>query len=278
MSSLKDKLAAAYDGSEKDTSDYKKYNKTGDPKFIDEPDELDSQQEKVEVPKIEEKVENEQQNENQYQPVTEKTYQIPKYDNRIQYGNENYSNNSYQSSYDNTNSYQQSTYNQTQTYNNDYNQTSYNNVDKIESYSNTSTNFNPEVIKKAIDLYEDIRRLDNNQKSMLFNILQVEQMHNAIYESINGDRSSVNAISNLIDLYKQQSVERAFNLMSTDTRDLKDIESLTMSILNKESISVDIETDKINYCRTLETEISKLSQDIMKNLEPISKILQKGID
>ena len=113
---------------------------------------------------------------------------------------------------------------------------------------------------------------------MLFNILQVEQMHNAIYESINGDRSSVNAISNLIDLYKQQSVERAFNLMSTDTRDLKDIESLTMSILNKESISVDIETDKINYCRTLETEISKLSQDIMKNLEPISKILQKGID
>lgn len=299
MSSLKDKLNAAYQGSDNDKSDYKKYNKTGNPDFIEEPDELSKefeektkQPDKPIVPPIQE---------------TTSTRGIPP----IETGNSSYAqNNTYSpnntfsggfggSQYGSTSSYgAQSSYGANTTTSSSYTPPSYgasspqspvdkwneqnrgNNMKSSSASSYSSGSVTPEIIGKAISLYEDIRRLSNTQKSMMFNILQVQEqeMDRAIYETINGDRSSVNAISSLIELYKQVPVDRAFSLMGMDNRDLKDIESLTISILNKGNIEIDVDREKINYCRTLVEEIEKLSSDTMKDLEPISKILEKGLE
>ena len=297
MSSLKDKLSAAYQGSDNDKTDYKKYNKTGNPDFIEEPDELSKsfedkakQPEVPEVPPIMET--NTSRGASPTQSVSQ-TY-TPSSSFSGGFGGSQYrATSSYnpQSSYGANNtpssSYTPPTYGATASYSttpspvdkwNEKNRGGNTQPPSNPSYS--SGNVTPELIGKAIALYEDIRRLSNTQKSMMFGILQVQEqeMEKAIYETINGDRSSVNAISSLIELYKQVAVDRAFSLMGMDNRDLKDIESLTISILNKGNIEVDVDRDKINYCRRLVEEIEKLSSDTMKDLEPISKILEKGLE
>lgn len=142
----------------------------------------------------------------------------------------------------------------------------------------SSSELNEQTISSIIDVYNAYSEMSDSEKKYLVGFLGLDSDESAkvIYAVHTLDKSSLKALTSLVKLYNEDGVTRAFELMSMDEDELYAIEDIVLSI-SRGSTVLDMKKGKINYCKSLESTISKISSTAMRNLIPIGSLLEKGM-
>lgn len=151
--------------------------------------------------------------------------------------------------------------------------------DNFEIKSNVkTTSLDKDTISDIITIYEQYKEMDESSKYNLSRFLNIntDTVEDTIYGILNVEASSVASIGSLISLFNEEPVSRVFTIVSMEGKELKSIENALRTINNKVKIDIDVDRDKIAYCKKLEEIISSTPESVVNLLKPVEKILEKG--
>lgn len=148
-----------------------------------------------------------------------------------------------------------------------------NNTDKtltVQSISN---------IVKMLDLY---RTYEDKTQTICKQFLDIEDSCNdttldinavVIYNILNIDKTKKTGLDDLVKLKEEERTSRAFSLIALDNSRLLPLKDITEMFNPGYTNSFDI-SDKINFCKELESGIDSLNDNALIHLKPINELLR----
>jgi len=89
-------------------------------------------------------------------------------------------------------------------------------------------------------------------------------------------KSEISGLTDLVNLRKDEGVTRAFNLMSLSNDRLEKLNELIPLFIKNYNQDYSLQIDKVSYCRIVEHGISKISEQALEILRPVSLLLSQA--
>ena len=129
-------------------------------------------------------------------------------------------------------------------------------------------------IVKMLDLYRTYE--DKTQticKQFLDNDTTLDINAVVIYNILNIDKTKKTGLDDLVKLKEEERTSRAFSLIALDNSRLLPLKDITEMFNPGYTNSFDI-SDKINFCKELESGIDSLNDNALIHLKPINELLR----
>lgn len=160
-------------------------------------------------------------------------------------------------------------------------------VNKEINYSSDRTSFIPEDrisisvenIKKVISIHDAYAKMDKGVKSTVVSFLKLDKpsYEEVILAVLNANESEARGLEDFVRIKKEEPVSRAFSLMSLDNASLERLNSLVQLFSTPSKYNqVNDLSNKVEYCRTLNTGLTNISDNSLGYLAPIADLLTKG--
>lgn len=134
-------------------------------------------------------------------------------------------------------------------------------------------------IVKMLDLY---RTYEDKTQTICKQFLDIEDSCNdttldinavVIYNILNIDKTKKTGLDDLVKLKEEERTSRAFSLIALDNSRLLPLKDITEMFNPGYTNSFDI-SDKINFCKELESGIDSLNDNALIHLKPINELLR----
>lgn len=126
------------------------------------------------------------------------------------------------------------------------------------------------LVEKVVSAYELLDKIDLTEN--ILNTLGVNSQSSAaeiILAYIKSGANLFSKVDEILKLYQMNPVDMAYSLMSINNNELEEIEG-NVSAICGERINADINSDKINYCRQIQSLISNLSPQQVEQLQEMA--------
>lgn len=143
-------------------------------------------------------------------------------------------------------------------------------VQQYEEPTPVSNELSLALVEKVVSAYELLDKIDLTEN--ILNTLGVNNQSSAaeiILAYIKSGANLFSKVDEILKLYQMNPVDMAYSLMSINNNELEEIEG-NVSAICGERINADINSDKINYCRQIQSLISNLSQQQVEQLQEMA--------
>lgn len=135
----------------------------------------------------------------------------------------------------------------------------------------------------VIHMTDELRSLDAQKTKSLHAFLQIDSEEQGegdiVYALLQSEERRATALIDLVNLYREDGVSRAFSLMALSDLRLDNLSNIVTIFSNKEDYTAkDLRTERIEFCRSLQEAIANFPSSILDNLESIAKILELALE
>lgn len=163
----------------------------------------------------------------------------------------------------------------------DNNTSKENNIIKpeINVLNNKQTVLSLENIVKVINIFNVYNTMEERAQKTACNYLKVSPSSSpaeVVQAVLITTKSEISGLTDLVNLRKDEGVTRAFNLMSLSNDRLEKLNELIPLFIKNYNQDYSLQIDKVSYCRIVEHGISKISEQALEILRPVSLLLSQA--
>lgn len=129
-----------------------------------------------------------------------------------------------------------------------------------------------ELVQKVISAYELLDRIELTDN--ILNSIGANENSTAaeiVLGYIESGISLFTKIDKVIELHYLEPVEMAYSLMAINEDELREIDSNVAAITGK-GVNVDVHTNKIEYCKQLQTNIFNITEEQIEQMKELSGV------
>lgn len=122
-----------------------------------------------------------------------------------------------------------------------------------------------EAITSVLAVYEMLMQRDSKVQSYISKFVQSENVAQTVYNAITTPTHHAKALTSILDMYNQDSADRAFSLVSMGNTEVAEVRNqlgrivlLESEVLQSEQVTT---ANKIEFCRAIEKTISNMTSE-----------------
>lgn len=150
---------------------------------------------------------------------------------------------------------------------------------EINVLNNKQTVLSLENIVKVINIFNVYNTMEERAQKTACNYLKVSPNSSpaeVVQAVLITTKSEISGLTDLVNLRKDEGVTRAFNLMSLSNDRLEKLNELIPLFIKNYNQDYSLQIDKVSYCRIVEHGISKISEQALEILRPVSLLLSQA--